>query len=310
MSANLVGFIGLGNMGYHMAKNIAQSGRAIVVYDVRTEAAEALSDTENVVVAKSVKEVADRAETVLVSLPNAEIIENVAIGENGLISGAAIKTYIDLSTSGEKAVQKISEKLAERGISSLDAPVSGGPPGAKEGKLTIMVAGDKDLFDAKSDLLNALGKKIFYVSDSVGKAQIMKVINNLLSSAAMAISSEAVVLGVKAGLDPNLMIDVLNASSGRNSATEDKFKKSIISRKFDWGFLSELAYKDMKLCMEVSEEYEVPMYLGTNITHFWRYAITQGAGKEDFTAIIKYFEDWAGIQVGESLKHEADAKGH
>jgi len=300
LSANIIGFIGLGNMGYHMAKNIAASGRTLLVYDIRTEVAESLA-SENILVAKSIKEVADRAETVLVSLPNAAIIENVALGENGLISGSAIKSFIDLSTSGEKAVQKVSKTLAKSGIDSLDAPVSGGPPGARDGTLTLMVAGNKELFDEKYDLLSALGKKIFYVGNLAGKAQVMKVINNLLSSAAMAISSEAVVLGVKAGLDPNTMIDVINASSGRNSATEDKFKKSIISRKFDWGFTSELAYKDMKLCMEVSEDYQVPMYLGTNITHFWRYAITQGAGPEDFTTIIKYFENWADVKVEEKL---------
>ena len=296
MTRRRIGFIGLGNMGYHMAANIANSGREMVIYDIRTEVAESLAN-ERVLLAKSPKEVADLAETVLVSLPNAAIIETVAVGENGLIEGKAIKTYIDLSTSGEQAVQKVAERLGQKGIDSLDAPVSGGPSGAEAGTLAIMVAGDKAAFDNQEELLKEIGRKIFYVSETVGKAQVMKVINNLLSSAALAISSEAVVLGVKAGLEPNMMIDVLNASSGRNSATEDKFKKSIISRNFDWGFLTSLAYKDLKLCMEVSEQYEVPMYLGSNITQFWRYAMTQGAGNEDFTTIIKYFEKWANVEV-------------
>ncbi|RNF39789.1 NAD(P)-dependent oxidoreductase [Planococcus salinus] len=295
-----IGFVGLGNMGYHMASNLAKAGHPLAIYDIRKEVVDSFPG-EDVLRLSSPKEVADQTEIVLVSLPTPQVVKSVVLDENGLIYGSAIRVYIDLSTSGRTVSKEVGKALAESGIKTLDSPVSGGVPGAEKATLSIMVAGEKEIFDQCKHILDSIGNKdkVLHVGEEIGQAQALKVINNLLSSSALAITSEAMVLGVKAGLDPNVMIDVLNVSSGRNSATEDKFKKSIINRKFDYGFQTALAYKDIKLCLDLAADLEVPMFLGNNMEHFWKFAMTQGAGDKDYTTIIKYFEEWAGVEVKE-----------
>ncbi|PYZ93347.1 oxidoreductase [Salipaludibacillus keqinensis] len=297
-SKKVLGFIGLGNMGYHMAKHLIRNQYEIKLYDINRSILDDFKE-DNVGIASSPKDVADQADIVLVSLPTPQVVKKVALGEDGIISGNKVSTYIDLSTSGKDVSAEVGEAFLKKGIKVLDSPVSGGVSGAEKGTLALMVAGEKKLFEEHYEMLKLIGSKVMYAGDQIGQGQVIKVINNLLSSSALALTSEAMVLGVKAGLDPNTMIDILNVSSGRNSATEDKFKKSVINRKFDYGFSTNLAYKDMKLCMELAEKMEVPMFLGQHITHFWRYSITQGNGEEDYTRIINHFEKWADIEVGE-----------
>jgi 2-hydroxy-3-oxopropionate reductase len=299
MSSTRIGFIGLGAMGFHMATRISKAGYPLAIYDTRKEALESFQG-EDVWIQSSPTEVADNADIVLVSLPSPHAAKEVALGQNGLIHGSRIKTYIDLSTTGESIASEIGEALFNKGIQVLDSPVSGGVPGAQNGSLSLMVSGDKTLYDQCHPLLSHIGNKIFYIGSKVGQAQAMKVINNLLSSAALALTSEAMVLGVKAGLDPTVMIDVLNVSSGRNSATQDKFKRSILNRKFDYGFKTGLAYKDIKLYLELAEKLNVPMFLGRSVGSFWNYVLTQGGEDEDNTCVIKYIEHWAGVVVEES----------
>ena len=295
----IFGFIGLGNMGFHMAKHLINAGYELVLYDINEEILKQFSGP-NIQTAINPADVADKADIVFVSLPTPKVVEQVAIGKNGIVEGERVKVYIDLSTSGQEVSTIVGEVLISKGIEVLDSPVSGGVPGAQKGTLAIMVAGKLSLFDEYYDVLNHLGKKILHVGDQVGQAQVMKVINNVLSSAALAITSEAVVLGVKAGLDPDTMIDVFNVSTGRNSATETKFKQSITNRRFDYGFSTDLVYKDMKLCMDMAENMGMPMFLGQHITHFWRYVLSQSERGSDSTTIIKFFEEWAGVQVGKA----------
>ncbi|GAA0369756.1 NAD(P)-dependent oxidoreductase [Bacillus horti] len=308
MKNTRIGFIGLGNMGYHMATHLANNEHSLVIYDVRREVLDSFEQdvqAEDILKAHSPQEVADEAEIILASLPTPQVVREVVLGERGVIHGKKVKTYIDLSTSGQKVTSEVGLALQGRGITMLDSPVSGGVPGAQKGSLSLMVAGSREAYERSLTLLEHIGKKIFYVGDEVGQAQVIKVINNLLSSAALAITSEAMVLGVKAGLDPNIMIDILNASSGRNSATEDKFKKSIINRRFDYGFKTDLAYKDIKFCLDLADDLEVPMWLGSQVEHFWRFAMSQGAKNQDYTTIIRYFEQWAGVQVGNEIDQKS-----
>lgn len=293
----VLGFIGLGNMGFHMATHLIHAGYELVLYDINEEVLNKFSGP-NVQIASSPRDVADKADVILVSLPTPKVVELVATDENGIIEGERVNLYIDLSTSGREVSAKVGEVLNSRGIEVLDSPVSGGVPSAEKGRLSIMVAGKQSLFDEYNDVLKHLGEKLFYVGDKVGQAQVMKVINNFLSSAALAITSEAIVLGVKAGLDPNTMTDVFNVSTGRNSATETKVKQFMTNRKFNYGFPTDLVYKDMKLCMELAENMEIPMFLGEHITHFWRYVQSQSERGADSTTIIKFFEEWAGVEVG------------
>lgn len=300
MGKLVAGFIGLGNMGFPMATNLLKSGFKLYIHDINRNVVDKLSGYD-IVFCESPKEVADSVETILVSLPTPEIVKGVACGENGIIQGSKVKLYIDLSSSGKVASEEVNDLLTAKGVKVLDAPVSGGVIGAENATLSLMVAGDKEKYDEAQFIFNTIGKKNFYVGEKVGSAQVMKVINNLLSSAALALTSEAIVLGTKAGLNPSKMIEVLNASSGRNSATEDKFEKSILNRNFDYGFKATLAYKDMKLCLDLANELDVPMFLGSNIVNFWKFVVSQGylngEPDQDYTKAITYIEDWAGVKV-------------
>jgi 3-hydroxyisobutyrate dehydrogenase-like beta-hydroxyacid dehydrogenase len=293
-----IGFVGLGAMGFHMAIRLSNAGFPLAIFDIRKEVLDSFPG-HDVLIQNSPHEVANNADIVLVSLPSPKVAMEVAIGETGLIHGNRIKVYIDLSTNGEIVASEIGEALLSKDIQVLDSPVSGGVPGAQKGTLSLMIAGDKIIYDKCHSLLSHIGSKMFYVGSKVGQAQAMKVINNLLSSAALALTSEVMVLGVKAGLDPSVMIDVLNESSGRNSATQDKFKRSILNRKFDYGFKTGLAYKDMRLYLDLAEKLKVPTILSGSIVNFWNYVLTQGGEGEDNTCVIKYIEDWAGVEVAE-----------
>lgn len=298
-----LGFIGLGNMGHHMARRLLEAGHRVVLFDARREAMETFRDNPNATIASSCAEVAKLAKTVLVSLPSPQAAKSVVLGENGLCAGEHFDSYIDLSTTGPQVASEIAEKLSERGVVCLDAPVSGGVPGAAKGTLSIMVSGSKEGYDANLSILEVIGKKIFYVGPAVGQAQTMKLANNYLSAVALAATSEAMVLGAKAGLDPNVMLDVLNASSGRNSATFDKFPSAVVNRKFDYGFKSGLMYKDVALCMQEADRMGVTMWVGGNMKELWKLAKEKLGADSDTTEIVRIFEEWASVEVREQEEH-------
>lgn len=303
--ANKLGIVGVGNMGFHFANRFLEHGYELVIHDKNEEMLNYFRKKENAYIAESPKSVADLAEIVFVSLPTPQIIYHVALGEGGLIHGNKIHTYVDLSTTGQRKALEIAKHFNNKGIEALDAPVSGGVPGARNGTLAVMASGDKEVFEKIKPMLSVIGRNIFYVGDKIGQGQIVKVVNNLLSATAMAITSEAIVLGQKAEIDPEVLISVFNASSGRNTATTDKFPKAMLNRSFDYGFSSGLMYKDVKLCIELAEELDVPMWLGTGVMQFWKYIMTQGGGERDFTTIIQYLEQMVGIP--NELSHEANA---
>jgi 3-hydroxyisobutyrate dehydrogenase-like beta-hydroxyacid dehydrogenase len=244
--------------------------------------------------------VASKAGKVLVSLPTPEVVREVALGTNGIVNGSTVRTYVDLSTTGPRVAEQVADGLGAKGIEVLDAPVSGGISGAKKGTLTVMVSGPLSVFEDVKPLLEIIGEKVIHVGQRPGLAQMMKLVNNFLSATAMAASSEAFVLGTKAGLDPGIMLKVINTSTGRNTATEDKFPGAILPRTFDWGFSTDLMYKDVKLCMEEAETLGVPMWVGNAVRQLWAYAVSQGGGPRDFTTIIQYIESWAGVEVRKS----------
>ncbi len=294
-----IGFVGIGNMGLPMAIRLIDKGYGLTIFDIREAAVSSLMQ-RGAQVANSPAEVASHVETVLVSLPTPEVVQEVALGPNGIVKGSTVRCYVDLSTTGKRVAELVAEGLSRKGISVLDAPVSGGVSGAEKGTLTVMASGQMLVFEQLKPLLEIIGKNVIYVGEGAGLAQMMKLINNLLSATALAASSEAFVLGVKAGLNPETMLQVINSSSGRNSATEDKFPKSVLPRTFDYGFKTELAYKDIKLCLEQAEFLGVPMWVGNAVRQLWAYVMSQGGGPRDFTSIIQYIEAWVGVQVGKS----------
>jgi len=293
--ATEIGFIGVGNMGGPMVNNLLAGGYAVRVFDPNQAAVDACV-AKGATAASSPKDLADQVETVLVCLPTPAIVQAVALGENGLNKGSMIKTYIDLSTTGPRTSIPVAEALAESGIVALDAPVSGGVIGAVAGRLAVMVSGPHNDYGHHRPMLEKIGKNVFYVGGKIGMGQTMKLLNNLLSGTALAVTAEAVTLGIKAGLDPKLMIDIFNASSGRNTATETKFPNSVLTRKFNGGFGTGLMFKDIRLCLEEAEAQGVTMFVGSGARQAWSFAMAQGSVAEDSTQIMEHYEALAAVE--------------
>jgi 3-hydroxyisobutyrate dehydrogenase len=287
------GFVGVGRMGGPMAGRLIDAGHVLTLFDV-SEAAMAPLLARGAMRAASLPALADSVETVFASLPTPDVVRTVA---EGLSAGSRVRTMIDLSTTGPRVAGAVADMLGAKGIALLDAPVSGGVAGARKGTLAVMAACPRLLFDRFAAVLATFGK-VFHVGERPGMGQVMKLANNLLSATAMAITSEAIVMGVKAGLDPRTMMEVINAGSGRNTATESKFPDAVIPRRFDFGFATGLMYKDVKLCLEEAEAQQVPMWVGSAVRQLWQYASAKLGPDADFTRIVECVEDWAGVEVG------------
>jgi 3-hydroxyisobutyrate dehydrogenase-like beta-hydroxyacid dehydrogenase len=291
-----IGFIGLGKMGFPMARRLVAAGHQLVVCDQRKVAVDGLVAL-GARAAASPKEVADQAETVLASLPSLQASLDVATGTNGVIEGKRVKRFVDLSTVGSQMAVKIHDLLAEKNIVQLDSPVSGGVGGAEKGTLAVMVSGPAVDFAAVKPALDVIGK-VFFIGEKPGSAQTMKLANNFLSATAMVATSEAVVMGVKSGLDPSVMIDVINSGSGMNTASRDKFPRSILPRTFDFGFATGLMVKDVRLAIEEMKALGLKMEVAEAVGRLWETVIREEGADSDFTAAIKPIEKAAGVVVG------------
>ena len=292
-----IGFIGVGQMGAPMAERLLAAGREVAVFDVNAAAVQPLV-ARGAVAAKSAREAAAGAEIVFACLPSPEISKSVALGPDGIAGVEGLRVYVETSTIGTAAIKAIAAGLGARGITVLDAPVSGGPRGARAGKLATMVAGDRAAFDRVRPLFDAIAGKVFYVGAEPGLAQITKLANNMISAAGMAVAMEAAVMAVKAGVDAHTLIDVVNASTGRNTATTDKFPQSILPRTFDYGGKLATMYKDVELCFAEARALGVPMWVGAAVVQLWFQAMTEGRGQDDYTTLIKTIEGWTGVTVG------------
>lgn len=298
-----IGFIGLGKMGFPMARRLVEAGHALVVFDQRKEAVDKLVAL-GAKAAASPKEVADRTETVLASLPSLQASLEVATGAGGVIEGNKVKRFVDLSTVGSHMAVRIHDLLAKRSIVQLDSPVSGGVGGAEKGTLAVMVSGPKADFELAKPALDIIGK-VFFIGEKPGSAQTMKLANNLLSATAVVATSEAVVMGVKSGLDPSVMIDVINAGSGLNTASRDKFPRSILPRTFDFGFATGLMVKDVRLCLEEMKALGLSMEVAEAVGRLWEVVMRDMGPESDFTSAIKPIEQAAGVIVGGKGGHAA-----
>ncbi len=290
-----VGFVGLGKMGGPIAHRLLGKCKRLTVFDARPDAAAALT-AKGAVLADSAAAVASSAEVVFVSLPSPEIVREVALGTGGISSGSRVKIVVDLSTTGPRVAAQVAAGLAEKQVQLIDAPVSGGVAGAVNGTLAVMVAGDAATVDRCQELLATIGK-VFRVGSKAGLGQTMKLCNNLLSATALAISSEAMVMGVKAGLDPKIMLEVINSGTGRNSATVDKFPRAVLPRSFNFGFATGLMYKDVRLFMEEAESLGVPMWVAPAVRQLWQQTCVELGTDSDFTAVVQTIERLAKVQV-------------
>jgi 3-hydroxyisobutyrate dehydrogenase-like beta-hydroxyacid dehydrogenase len=291
-----IGFIGLGNMGQPMARRLIEAGHTLTVYDTRNDAV-ALLVALGAKLATSPADVADRVETVMASLPEPHIVTKVATGEGGVIHGKRVKRFVDLSTTGSRTAVEIAAALAKKNIAQIDSPVSGGVSGAVKGTLAVMVSGPRADVALVRDALGVFGR-VFEIGEKPGMGQTMKLANNVLSACNMAATCEAVVMGVKAGLDPAVMIDVINASSGRNSASQDKFPKAILPRTFDLGFSTALMTKDVRLALQEMKSLGVPHDVMDAVGRAWEQVYSEIGPEKDFTTIIQPVERRAGLTVG------------
>jgi 3-hydroxyisobutyrate dehydrogenase len=216
-----------------------------------------------------------------------------------------VKTVVDLSTTGPSVTHEIAALLGARGIALVGAPVSGGTVAAEKGTLAVMAAGPEAIYQAVEPLLRVLGKNIFYLGADPSLGQTVKIINNTLYATSMVASCEALVYGVKAGLDPKTMLDVINVSSGRSFATLERIPQCVLDRSFPLRFTTELLHKDVKLCLDEAEKTGAVMHVTEAARKFYAFAIMQGDGPKDNAYPIRHFEAWAGVEFGSAAEQPA-----
>jgi len=291
-----IGFIGIGKMGTPMARRLIEAGHQLTVFDTNKTAVDKFTAL-GAQAASSPKDVADCCETVLASLPSLQASLDVATGAGGVIEGKRVKRFVDLSTVGSQMAARIHGLLAKNNIVQIDCPVSGGVGGAEKGTLAVMVSGPRADCDLLKPALGVIGK-VFFIGEKPGSAQTMKLANNFLSATAMVATSEAVVMGVKSGLDPAVMIDVINAGSGMNTASRDKFPRAVLPRSFDFGFATGLMVKDVRLALDEMKSLGLSMEVAEAVGRLWETVIKDQGAESDFTAAIKPIEKAAGVIVG------------
>jgi 3-hydroxyisobutyrate dehydrogenase-like beta-hydroxyacid dehydrogenase len=288
-----IAFIGVGRMGSAMVARLITAGHELTIYDPAASAT-APAAALGARVAKSAADAAAESAVVMASVPGPAEAREAA---RTIADSAHAKVFVDLSTSGPAAAQAIAALLAPRGIAAIDAPVSGGVKGAAAGKLAIMASGPAKAFERVHPLLEVLGK-VYRLGEKPGLGQTVKLANNLMSAAALAIAAEALAMGVKAGVEPAAMLDVLNASSGRNSATQEKIPKHVLNRRFDFGFANALSLKDVRLCLEEAEALGVPMVVGAAVRQMLSITHQMHGAAADCTDLVKVVENWAGCRIG------------
>jgi len=290
------GFLGTGNMGLPMAGKLMDGGHNLTLFDIREDAMRPLLDRQ-ARRADSPKDLADRCEIVFVSLPTLAAFRTVVSGETGLAKGGRMKILVNTCTIGVPFVHEIEYDMAARGVTVVDCPISGGPPGARAGTLSVMISGDPEAVATILPMVSLWGRTVTVAGDKPGAAQVLKLTNNILSAVALAATSEAFVMGAKGGLNPEVMLKAINAGSGQNSATQAKFPLSVLTRSFDYGAEMHILMKDIDLAIAQGEALGVPMWVCQAARLVFKHAMFQGAAKEDLTAIVKYIERDAGFEI-------------
>ena len=280
-------------MGSGMVGRLLAAGHAVTVHDPNG-AALAAAVGKGACAAGSAAEVAAAAPIVMASVPTPAIARATAAA---LAGAPGLEVFVDLSTSGPQAAQAIAAQLGARGVAAVDAPVSGGVTGAASGKLAIMASGPAAAVQRVRPLLAELGR-VFVVGERPGLGQTVKLANNLMSAASLAIAAEALAMGAKAGVDPAVMLEILNASSGRNSATQDKIPRHVLNRRFDFGFANALSFKDVRLCLDEAEALGVPMVVGAAVRQMLSITHNVCGPDADCTEMVRVVEQWAGCTIG------------
>jgi 3-hydroxyisobutyrate dehydrogenase len=296
-----IGLVGLGQMGAPMARNIARAGFQLVVADASADAVRRFAADTSCVASPDLKSLGAECRVVITMLPDGATVRRVVLGEGeggdslaaGLARGAIV---IDMSSSSPVGTRELGKELEGRGISLIDAPVSGGVKKAIDGSLAIMAGGDPNTIEAVRPVLAAMGGKVF-ATGPLGAGHAMKALNNYVSAAGFAAAAEAVLAGARFGLAPETIVAILNAATGRNNSTENKFPQFVLPRTFNAGFTIGLMVKDLRIALEVAQATEMPAPLAKACLAEWAAAERELGGAADHTAAVKHWERLAGSEI-------------
>ncbi|MGI3213136.1 NAD(P)-dependent oxidoreductase [Roseovarius tibetensis] len=295
MAEMKLGFVGLGRMGTPMAGRLIDAGYDVVVCDLDTQAVDRMVG-RGATAAATPRAVADAVDVVVTSLPTPGIVRQVGLGEEGIVNGTRATVMLDVSTTGPSTAREVAEGLAAAGKQWIDCPVSGGIAGAEKGTLALMVSFPTETYETVLPVLDIFGKP-FHVGEDAGLGQVVKLANNMLAASAIFLTAEAMAMGVKAGVDARTMLDIINLSTGRNSASQDKFPKAVLTGTFDFGFATALSYKDVRLCVDESENLGVPMVGGALVRQVLAITNSKYGPDSDFTSMARLIEDWADVEI-------------
>jgi len=292
-----IGFIGLGIMGKPMAKNLIKAGHDLTVFDIVEPAVEELQKF-GASRARSSEEVASRVDLLITMLPDSPDVEKAALGSEGIFEGIrAGSTYIDMSTISPVTTKKVAEAAMAKQVRVLDAPVSGGEKGAIDATLTIMVGGNKKVFDDYLPVFQVMGKNIVYCGE-IGSGQVVKACNQILVAGVLEAASEALVLGAKAGVDPEIVLKVI--AEGYAMRVLDVRGPLVLKRDFKPGFKTRLHYKDLSIALAAGSEYGASLPVTSLIHEMMGAMKVLGRGETDHSAIITLLEDLAKVEVKKS----------
>jgi 3-hydroxyisobutyrate dehydrogenase len=296
-----IGLVGLGQMGAPMARNLARAGFQLVVADARGDVVRRFAADTACVVPPDLKSLGAACRVVITMLPDGATVRRVVAGDGGdclaagLARGAVV---IDMSSSSPVGTRELGKTLEEGGIALIDAPVSGGVKKAIDGSLAIMAGGDPSIIEAVRPVLAAMGGKVF-ATGPLGAGHAMKALNNYVSAAGFAAAAEAVLAGTRFGLAPATIVDILNAATGRNNSTENKFPQFVLPRTFDAGFTVGLMVKDLRIALEVAQATKMPAPLAEACLTEWAAAERELGAAADHTAAVKHWERLAGSEISE-----------
>jgi 3-hydroxyisobutyrate dehydrogenase-like beta-hydroxyacid dehydrogenase len=290
------GYLGVGNMGQPMAAKLLDAGHSLTIFDISEPAMRPLLERQ-ARRAASPQELGDRSEIVFVSLPTLAVFRAAVLGPNGLIHGGALKVLVNTCTVGVPFVKEVEEAMAARGVTVVDCPISGGPAGARAGTLSVMVSGAPEAIERVRPLISLWGSTLTIAGDKPGAAQVLKLTNNILFAVSLAATSEAFVMGAKGGLDPEVMVNAINAGSGRNGATQTVIPTVVLDRSFDYGAALHILMKDIDLAIAQGEELGVPMWVCQTARLVYKHAIFQGSADDDISTLVRQVERGAGFEM-------------
>ena len=291
-----IAFIGTGNIGNPMARHIIEAGHQVTVHDLNRQSTINLEEM-GATLAPTPQAAAEGKEIILTSLPGPREVEAAVLGDQSILHGASEGAiYVDLSTSSPSLARRIYQDFRARGVAALDAPVSGGVPGAEQGTLSIMVGGDRDAFETASPVLRAMGDKLIYCGPP-GSGMVCKICNNLVTMSLAAFLPEVLTLGVEAGVDLKTVAKSVTSGSGNNWVLEGKFPTTLFQGNFEPGFTLNLASKDVHLATELGRELGLPMEVSNLIAQLYRAALREGLGHMDADAIALLYESRTGTKL-------------